>query len=131
MSEIPSHLKYANTHEWVKIEGNIAVIGITDHAQDSLDDIVFCELPKVEQEVEAGEECVVIESVKTASDVHSPLTGKVVEINKELDDTPEWINESPYERAWLFKLIPSNLDEEWGNLLTANDYAAQIGEELE
>lgn len=130
MSEIPNHLKYAKTHEWVKIEDDIAVVGITDHAQDSLNDIVFCELPKIGQEVESGEACVVIESVKTASDVHSPLTGEVIEINEELDDNPEWINESPYEKAWLFKLKPSNIEEEIKNLLTAEKYAAQIGEEL-
>jgi len=129
MSKIPNHLKYTKTHEWAKIEGNIVIVGITDHAQDSLDDIVFCELPEIGQEVEVGEACVVIESVKTASDVHSPLTGEIIEINQELDDSPELINESPYHKAWLFKLKPSDLEEEIDDLLTAEEYGAQIESE--
>jgi len=129
MSKIPNHLKYTKTHEWAKIEGNIVIVGITDHAQDSLDDIVFCELPEIGQEVEVGEACVVIESVKTASDVHSPLTGEIIEINQELDDSPELINESPYNKAWLFKLKPSDLEEEIDDLLTAEEYGAQIESE--
>ena len=131
MSEIPKNLKYAKTHEWVRKEGDIVIVGITDHAQESLDDIVFCELPEVDQEVEAEEACIVVESVKTASDVHSPLSGEVIEINSELDDSPELINESPYKKAWLFKLKPSNSDEEMVNLMTAAEYSKYIEEESE
>jgi len=129
MSDIPENLKYTKTHEWVKIDGDIVIVGITDYAQESLDDIVFCELPEVDQEVEIGEACTVIESVKTASDVHSPLSGEVIEINGELDDSPELINESPYKKAWLFKLKPSNLEEEMPDLLAAIEYAAFVDEE--
>jgi len=131
MSDIPENLKYTKTHEWVKVDGDIVIVGITDHAQESLDDIVFCELPEIDQEVEIGEGCSVIESVKTASDIHSPLSGEVIEINGELDDNPELVNKSPYKKAWLFKLKPSNIDEEMPNLLTADQYAEFIEEESE
>ncbi len=101
---IPEELKYTQTHEWVKIEGDIAVVGISDHAQDSLGDITFVELPEIGSELQKGKECGVIESVKAASDIYSPVGGEVVEINNELGSEPERINKSPYEMGWLYKV---------------------------
>jgi len=101
---IPGELKYTKDHEWIKIDGDLAVIGITDYAQDSLGDITFVELPAVGTEVTKGGECCVIESVKAASDVYSPLTGVIAEVNSELEAEPEKINASPYEEGWIFKL---------------------------
>ncbi len=105
---IPSDRKYIDSHEWIKIEGDLAVIGITDYAQDSLGDITFVELPAVDTEVTKGGECCVIESVKAASDVYSPLSGVIAEVNSTLEAEPEKINASPYEEGWVFKL--KNLD---------------------
>lgn len=104
MSNIPDNLMYDASHEWIRIEGDVATIGITDHAQDQLGDLVFVELPDVGDELEKGDSCAVVESVKAASDVYSPLSGEVLEVNEELADSPESINESPYEAGWLFKL---------------------------
>ena len=101
---IPSDRKYIDSHEWIKIEGDLAVVGITDYAQDSLGDITFVELPTVDTEVTKGSECCVIESVKAASDVYSPLTGVIAEVNSTLEEEPEKINASPYEEGWIFKL---------------------------
>ena len=101
---VPSDRKYVDSHEWIKIDGDLAVIGITDYAQDSLGDITFVELPAVGTEVTKGGECCVIESVKAASDVYSPLTGVIAEVNSELEAEPEKINASPYEEGWIFKL---------------------------
>lgn len=101
---VPEELKYTETHEWVKMEGGVAVIGISDHAQDSLGDITFVELPKTGTLLEKGKECGVIESVKAASDIYSPVGGEVVEINEELESEPEKINHSPYEAGWLYKV---------------------------
>jgi len=125
MSEIPEELKYTKSHEWVRDEGDgIAAIGITDHAQELLGDLVFVELPEVGTELAAGAECAVVESVKAASDIYSPLDGEVVEVNEALADSPEAINEAPYEN-WIFKMKmadPSQLD----NLLDAAGYAELI-----
>ncbi len=125
MSNIPNELKYTKSHEWIKDEGNgIVSIGITDHAQELLGDLVFVELPEVDAELSAGSECAVVESVKAASDVYSPLDGVVVEANEELADAPEVINEAPYDN-WIFKLKmsdPSQLD----GLLDAAAYAAVV-----
>jgi glycine cleavage system H protein len=101
---VPSDRKYVDSHEWVKIEGDLAVVGITDYAQDSLGDITFVELPAVDAEVTKGGECCVIESVKAASDVYSPLTGVIAEVNSALEGEPEKINASPYEEGWIFKV---------------------------
>ena len=101
---VPSDRKYVDSHEWVKIEGDLAVVGITDYAQDSLGDITFVELPAVDAEVTKGGECCVIESVKAASDVYSPLTGVIAEVNSVLEAEPEKINASPYEEGWIFKV---------------------------
>ena len=128
MSDIPEELKYTKSHEWVLDEGDgIAAVGITDHAQELLGDLVFVELPEVGAELTAGAECAVVESVKSASDIYSPLDGEVVEVNEALADSPEAINEAPYEN-WIFKLKmtdPSQLD----NLLDAAAYAEFIESE--
>jgi len=107
---IPDDCKFTKTHEWVRMEGGLAIVGITDHAQQALGDITFVELPTAGTDVERGGEMGVIESVKAASDVYSPLTGQVAEVNKELDDKPELVNESPYELGWIVKL--SGVDQQ-------------------
>jgi len=102
--EVRDDLKYTKTHEWLKIKGNIATVGITDHAQSQLTDIVFVELPSVGKIVNRGEELCVVESVKSVSEVYSPVSGKVVNVNKKLEDSPEIINKSPYDEGWLVEL---------------------------
>jgi glycine cleavage system H protein len=126
MSEnVPAELKYAKSHEWVRLEGGAATIGITDHAQHELTDVVFVELPAPGRKVAAGEACAVVESVKTASDIYSPLSGEVVAVNPELAKHPELVNKEPYQGGWFFKLKltqPSEAD----SLLSAENYAKQI-----
>ncbi len=128
MSEIPENLKYAESHEWLRVENDDTVtVGITDHAQQSLGDIVFVELPEKEQQFGAGDQISVVESVKAASDIFSPVAGEVIATNDSLVDTPELINTSPYQDGWLFKLKstgPSNSD-----LMTAEQYAEFIAED--
>lgn len=102
--EVRDGLRYTEAHEWLKIQNNIAIIGITDHAQAELTDIVFVELPEIGKEVKKGEELCVVESVKSVSELYSPISGKVVDVNKKLDDSPEVINESPYDDGWLVEL---------------------------
>jgi glycine cleavage system H protein len=125
MSDIPSELKYTTTHEWVRLEEDgLVSVGITDHAQSLLGDMVFVELPEL-MEVKAGDESGVVESVKAASDIYSPLTGEIVEVNEALSDTPELINTDPYVDGWLFRIQPadeSDLDE----LLDAEAYAEHV-----
>ena len=105
MSNIPADLKYVASHEWLKLEDDgIITVGITDHAQDLLGDVVFVELPEVGRTVSADEEIAVVESVKAASDVYAPIAGEIVEINDELVDSPELANEDPYGKAWFFKI---------------------------
>ena len=104
MSSIPSDLKYAKSHEWVRLEGDLAVVGITDHAQHELTDVVFVELPETGRELRAGEPCAVVESVKTASDIYAPVTGKVVEVNPALGDQPGLVNTEPSGGGWFFKV---------------------------
>ena len=123
---VPQNLKYAKSHEWVRVEGDIAVVGISDHAQHELTDIVYVELPPVGDRVEAGKECAVVESVKAASDIYAPVTGDIVEVNEELSRTPELVNQDPYGKGWMFKVKLSDLPE-LGELMTPNDYAAHIG----
>lgn len=129
MSELPSSLKYTSSHEWVLLEDDgIVIVGITDHAQELLGDLVFVDLPEIGQEMSAGEECAVVESVKAASDVYSPIDGKIVDVNTNLTDEPELVNNSPYGDGWLFKLKPADataLDD----LLSADDYNHVIAEE--
>lgn len=108
MSNVPAELKYTKSHEWVAVDGDTATVGITDHAQDLLGDMVFIELPEVGDSLEAGNECAVVESVKAASDVYSPLSGEVVEVNEALADSPETVNTDPYGAGWLFKVRMSD-----------------------
>jgi len=125
MSNIPDNLKYSKSHEWVKDEGDgIVSVGITDHAQELLGDLVFVELPEVGANLSAGSECAVVESVKAASDVYSPVDGEVVAVNEDLADTPEAINEDPYG-AWIFKIKLSDASQ-LDNMLDAKAYAAAV-----
>jgi len=126
MSNVPRDLKYAKSHEWVRVSGDTAVVGITDHAQHELTDVVFVELPEVGRQVKAGEACAVVESVKTASDIYSPVSGEVVEINKPVVDNPALVNTEPYAGGWFFKIKLSNAVE-LNSLLTPESYQAQIG----
>jgi glycine cleavage system H protein len=126
MSEnVPADLKYAKSHEWVRLESGDATIGITDHAQHELTDVVFVELPAVGRKVAAGEACAVVESVKTASDIYSPLSGEVVAINPELAKHPELVNSEPYKGGWFFKLKLAQASEA-ERLLNAENYTRQI-----
>ena len=118
---IPQHLHYLKSHEWVSVEDDIATIGITDFAQDQLGDVVYVELPKVGKIVSSGETVAVVESVKTASDIYSPVSGEVLEVNSALENSPELLNESAYEKGWLFKVRLDTLSSE---LLDAAGYAA-------
>lgn len=126
MSNIPSDLKYTKSHEWVRANGNTAMVGITDHAQHELTDIVFVELPEAGRAVKAGDACAVVESVKTASDIYAPLSGEVLEINKSVTENPSLANSEPYEGGWFFKIKLSNPDE-LKALLSPEQYNAQIG----
>ena len=129
MSNVPEDLKYTREHEWVRDEGEgIVAVGITDHAQELLGDLVFVELPEVGAALTAGSECAVVESVKAASDVYSPLDGEVAEVNEVLGDTPETINEDPYGAGWIFKLRVADA-ESLGLLLDASGYAEVVAAE--
>ncbi len=121
----PSELKYASTHEWVRIEGDLVVTGISDHAQDPLGDLVYVETPEVGQQITAGEQAGVVESVKTASDIHAPVSGTVVEINANLEDDPDFVNDDPYGKGWIYKIKPDNIaDVE--QLLSSTAYEAGL-----
>ena len=123
MSEIPGDLKFLSSHEWARIEDDGTVtVGISDHAQDLLGDIVFVELPEVGKTVAAEGEAAIVESVKAASDVYSPLSGEIIAVNDSLETSPEIINDSPYDDGWFFKIKPDNLDE-LADLLDAESYA--------
>jgi glycine cleavage system H protein len=128
MSNTPSDLKYATSHEWVRLDGDIVTVGITDHAQEALGDLVFVELPEVGNEVNAGDEAGVVESVKAASDIYAPVTGEVVEINSALDDTPELINSDPYGEGWMYKIRVTAINE-LDDLLSADEYDSQVAAE--
>ncbi len=129
MSEIPSELQYTRDHEWVRREEDgTLTVGITDHAQASLGDLVFVELPESGDEVSAGDACAVVESVKAASDVYAPLDGTIGDVNGQLTDHPEFVNESPYEEGWLFRLEPADAASLEG-LMDAAAYQAMIEEE--
>lgn len=126
MSEIRAELKYLASHEWAQVESDGTVtVGISDHAQESLGDVVFVELPELESQVVSGEEAGVVESVKAASDIYSPVTGKVIAINDALEDAPETINSSPYDDGWLFKVKPDDVTE-LENALDADAYLQSI-----
>lgn len=129
--KLDQSVKYAKTHEWVRIEDGIAVVGISDAAQDLLSDVVYVELPSVGDQVTAGQQISVVESVKAAEDVNAPVTGTVVEINSELDASPEIVNEKPYE-AWFFKIEPGDmLQVELDGLFTPEEYDAFVEENAE
>jgi glycine cleavage system H protein len=125
MSKVPADLKYAKSHEWVRVDGQIATVGITDHAQHELTDIVFVELPEAGRQVKAGEPCAVVESVKTASDIYAPLSGEITDTNGPVVSDPALVNSDPYESGWLFKIRMSE-PEESGRLLAATEYEKQI-----
>ncbi len=122
----PEDLKYSETHEWVRLENGLARVGVTDFAQQELTDIVFVELPEVGRVVAAQEACCVIESTKVAADVYAPISGEVKAVNLDLSNHPEWINESPYEKGWLYILAPSDPTE-----LEALEDAAQYRESIQ
>lgn len=124
---VPSELKYSKEHEWVKVEGNTVTIGITEYAQGELGDIVFVELPEVDDEINEGDTFGSVESVKTISELYAPVSGKVVESNEELEDSPEFVNESPYEKAWMVKVELSD-ESQLDDLLSADQYKEMIGE---
>jgi glycine cleavage system H protein len=126
MANIPTDLKYAKSHEWVRITGDTATVGITDHAQHELTDVVFVELPELGRKIKAGDACAVVESVKTASDIYSPISGEVTEINKKVVDNPALVNTAPYAEGWFFKLKLGN-PAELGSLLAPDQYQSQIG----
>ncbi|MBL9169780.1 MAG: glycine cleavage system protein GcvH [Verrucomicrobiales bacterium] len=125
-SKVPSDLRYAKSHEWIRVESGVATVGITDHAQHELTDVVFVELPSVGRKVAAGEACAVVESVKTASDIYSPVSGEVTSINEKLAQNPSLVNDQPYGDGWFFKLKLSAPDEA-GSLLSPQDYSQSIG----
>jgi glycine cleavage system H protein len=126
MSNIPADLRYAKSHEWVRVEGDLATVGISDHAQHELTDVVFVELPAKGRQVKAGDACAVVESVKTASDVYSPVSGEVVETNGAVVANPALVNSAPYGEGWFFRVRLSNPGELAG-LLDAPAYKALIG----
>jgi len=127
MSNVPENLKYAESHEWVSLDGDIATIGITDHAQAELSDVVYVELPDLEREVEPGEQVCIVESVKAASDIYSPVAGTVTEVNSALESDCPLVNSDPYEKGWLFKVKVSNPGD-LDALKDAAAYKAFIGE---
>lgn len=126
MSNIPADLKYAKSHEWVRVEGDTATIGITDHAQHELTDVVFVELPAVGRRLKKGEASAVVESVKTASDIYSPVGGEVMEINSALDSDPGLVNREPYGTGWFFKIKLADPGDLTG-LMDAAGYGGQVG----
>ena len=125
-SPIPKELKYTENHEWVKVDGEIATVGITDHAQSELGDIIFIEFPEINDLFERMEPFGTIEAVKTVADLFSPLNGKIIEINKELEDSPELVNSDPYEKGWIVKVSVDKLDQ-LNDLLSSESYENHIG----
>lgn len=127
MNEAPSNLKFLDSHEWVKVDDNTVIVGISDHAQNELGEVVFVELPAIGDEFVAGDEAAVVESVKAASEVYTPISGEVIEVNDALEENPELVNTSPYEEGWFFKLKVS--DENLGSidsLMTAEEYSSML-----
>ena len=126
MSNVPSELKYVASHEWLRMEDDGTItVGITDHAQEALGDIVYVELPDVGDTVAVDDEVAVVESVKAASDVYAPNTGEVVAINEALEDDPEVINTDPYGEGWMYRIKPDNADD-FDSLLSAEEYQADL-----
>ncbi|CBL43709.1 Glycine cleavage H-protein [gamma proteobacterium HdN1] len=131
MSEIPSELRFMASHEWIRVENDgTAYVGISDHAQSALGDLVYVELPEVGDTITAGDEAGVVESVKAASDIYAPLTGEVVAINEALNDNPELVNSDPYGDGWIYRIRMAD-PEELEDLLSAEEYAEQIEEEAD
>ena len=128
MSEVPVELKFLSSHEWVLVEGNVATIGVSDHAQELLGDLVYVELPEQGSTIAAGDSVGVIESVKAASDTYAPLSGEIIEVNDELEDAPEKINNDPYGDGWMYKIAIEDA-EEVENLLNAEAYTDSIAED--
>jgi len=126
MSNVPSDLKYTKSHEWVRVSGDTATVGLTDHAQHELTDIVFVELPEIGKQFKSGDAAAVVESVKTASDLYSPVSGQILETNKAVVDNPALANTEPYAGGWFFKIKLSN-PAELTSLLSPEGYQAQIG----
>ncbi|MGB7768331.1 MAG: glycine cleavage system protein GcvH [Verrucomicrobiia bacterium] len=126
MSNVPSDLKYTKSHEWVRVSGDTATVGITDHAQHELTDIVFVELPETGKKVKSGDGCAVVESVKTASDIYSPVSGEILETNQAVVDNPALANTEPYAGGWFFKIKLSN-PAELNALLSPENYEKQTG----
>ena len=127
MNEVPNDLKFLDSHEWVKVDDNTVIVGISDHAQNELGEVVFVELPAIGDEFVSGDEAAVVESVKAASEVYTPLSGEVIEVNEALEENPELVNTSPYEDGWFFKLRVS--DENLGSidsLMTAEEYSSML-----
>lgn len=121
----PEDLRYASTHEWVRVDGDIVITGISDHAQDALGDLVYVEAPEVGDTVTAGEQAGIVESVKTASDIHAPVSGEVIEVNTALEDDPEIVNEDPYDKGWIYKIRADNIADVEA-LLSSADYEAGL-----
>ena len=127
MNETPSDLKFLDSHEWIKVDDNTVIVGISDHAQNELGEVVFVELPAIGDEFISGDEAAVVESVKAASEVYTPISGEVIEVNDALEENPELVNTSPYEDGWFFKLKVS--DENLGSidsLMTAEEYSSML-----
>ena len=127
MNETPSDLKFLDSHEWIKVDDNTVIVGISDHAQNELGEVVFVELPAIGDEFISGDEAAVVESVKAASEVYTPISGEVIELNEALEENPELVNTSPYEEGWFFKLEVS--DEYLGSiesLMTAEEYSSML-----
>ncbi len=127
MSNIPAKLQYTHSHEWIKKENDSFIVGITDHAQTMLGDLVYVELPEVEAQFDSGEECAVVESVKAAADIYSPLSGEVIEVNEAVINNPALINQDPYGKGWLFRI--RRLDEGHAELLNAEQYTKVVASE--
>ncbi|MDR3491041.1 MAG: glycine cleavage system protein GcvH [Gammaproteobacteria bacterium] len=127
MSNIPKKLKYSKTHEWVRKDDDVLTIGVTDHAQTMLGDLVYVELPELELDIEAGQECAVIESVKAAADIYCPVSGEVIEINEALLENPQLVNEDPYGKGWLFRMRA--FENENSELLTPDQYSKLVASE--
>ncbi len=121
-TEVKDDRQYSKDHEWIKTEGDLVVVGITDFAQNSLHEITFVEISEVGTSLETNGECGLVESMKASSDIFSPVGGEIVEVNSELEDAPEIVNEDPYGKGWMFKLKPSNLDADLAGLMDAAAY---------
>jgi len=124
--EIPENLYYTKEHEWARIEDNLVVMGITDYAQTQLHEVVYVELPEVGSEVEQMDAIGTVESIKAVSEIYTPVSGRIVEVNRSLEDKPELVNEDPYGEGWIAKIQPTNLEEDLKSLMNAEEYAEYL-----